>query len=196
MIKINLLPVELRHKEKSILPLRTMALIGGGILAVLISFYILFGIRINRKEARLSELKKEYESIRPEYEKVKKLKADKERLEAKVALMEKLLIQRLLWAKKLNQFSDIMPPRVWISSFSVRGGEQTQAIVIRGKTYSDKGEKMVEQVGDFMRRIKGHGPFYKDFVNVELVSTERETIGGKTEVMRFEVTCQFKNGKN
>jgi len=203
MIKINLLPQELRPKKKSTLPIKAMSFIGGGIVAILILIHILVGMKINQERERLSLLKKEYEAIRPEYERVLKLKSDKENLEAKVALMEKLLIQRLLWAKKLNQFSDLMPPSVWLSSVfvvtrtsiqNVDGQDISVAkrtLVLRGKTYSDKGEKMVEQVGDFMRRIKGHGTFYKDFVNVELISTERETIG-KTEVMRFELTCQFK----
>jgi len=191
MIKINLLPAELRPKKKTTLPVKAMSLIGGGIVVILILIHVLVGMKINQEKERLSLLKKEYEAIRPEYERVLKLKADKERLESKVALMEKLLIQRLLWAKKLNQFSDLMPPSVWLSSVSVVTRAETPTLVIRGKTYSDKGEKMVEQVGDFMRRIKGHGAFFEDFVNVELVSTERETIG-KTELMRFELTCQFK----
>ena len=191
MIKINLLPAELRPKKKTTLPVKPMSLIGVGIVVILILIHVLVGMKINQEKERLSLLKKEYEAIRPEYERVLKLKADKEMLEAKVALMEKLLIQRLLWAKKLNQFSDLMPPSVWLSSVSVVTRAETPTLVIRGKTYSDKGEKMVEQVGDFMRRIKGHGAFFKDFVNVELVSTERETIG-KTELMRFELTCQFK----
>jgi len=191
MIKINLLPAELRPKKKTTLPVKAMSLIGGGIVVILILIHVLVGMKINQEKERLSLLKKEYEAIRPEYERVLKLKADKERLESKVALMEKLLIQRLLWAKKLNQFSDLMPPSVWLSSVSVVTRTETPTLVIRGKTYSDKGEKMVEQVGDFMRRIKGHGAFFEDFVNVELVSTERETIG-KTELMRFELTCQFK----
>ncbi|MBL7170763.1 MAG: PilN domain-containing protein [Candidatus Omnitrophica bacterium] len=191
MIKINLLPAELKPKKKTTLPVKAMSLIGGGIVVILILIHVLVGMKINQEKERLSLLKKEYEAIRPEYERVLKLKADKERLESKVALMEKLLIQRLLWAKKLNQFSDLMPPSVWLSSVSVVTRTETPTLVIRGKTYSDKGEKMVEQVGDFMRRIKGHGAFFEDFVNVELVSTERETIG-KTELMRFELTCQFK----
>ena len=191
MIKINLLPAELRPKKKTTLPVKPMSLIGVGIVVILILIHVLVGMKINQEKERLSLLKKEYEAIRPEYERVLKLKADKEMLEAKVALMEKLLIQRLLWAKKLNQFSDLMPPSVWLSSVSVVTRAETPTLVIRGKTYSDKGEKMVEQVGDFMRRIKGHAAFFKDFTNVELVSTERETIG-KTELMRFELTCQFK----
>ncbi len=191
MIKINLLPAELRPKKKTTLPVQAMSLIGGGIVVILVLIHALVGMKINQEKERLGLLKKEYEAIRPEYERVLKLKGDKERLESKMALMEKLLIQRLLWAKKLNQFSDLMPPSVWLSSVSVVTRAEISTLVIRGKTYSDKGEKMVEQVGDFMRRIKGHGAFFEDFANVELVSTERETIG-KTELMRFELTCQFK----
>lgn len=203
MIKINLLPVELRPGKKIAIPVKSMSFIGVGIGVILLCFYIMIGVRINQEKERLDALGKEYEAIKPEYEKVKKLKADRDRLEAKVALMEKLIVQRLLWAKKLNQLSDLMPPQVWLSSLSVVSrtttkhvdGKEisvpTRMLIIRGKTYSDKGEKMVEQVGDFMRSIKEHGPFFKDFVNVELVSTERETIA-KTEIMKFELTCQFK----
>ncbi len=117
--------------------------------------------------------------------------------------MEKLIVQRFLWAKKLNQLSDLMPPQVWLTSLSVAtnktvqnvGGKDVEAVtrilVIRGKTYSDLGEKMVGQQGDFVRRIKEHEPFFRDFSNVEWISTEREAIGN-TEIMNFELTSQFK----
>jgi Tfp pilus assembly protein PilN len=191
MIKINLLPAELRPRKKTTLPIRQMAFLGGGVVAILILFYILVGIRITQENIKYNRLKKEYEAIRPEYERVKKLKVNKERLEAQVALMEKLIVQRLLWAKKLNEMSDLMPPQVWLSSILVASRPEGRALIIRGKTYSSKGEKMVEQVGDFMRRITGHEAFFDDFINVELISTERESIG-KSEVMKFELTCRFK----
>jgi Tfp pilus assembly protein PilN len=119
MIKINLLPVELRPRKKTVLPVREMSLWGGVIAAVLVFSYLAVGFRIVRENTKLAALKKEYEDLRPEYEKVMKLKADKERLEAKIAVMEKLLVQRMLWSKKLNQLSDLMPPQVWLSSVAV-----------------------------------------------------------------------------
>ena len=160
-------------------------------MAILIFCYMLVGVRIAQENKKLGALRKEYELLRPEYEKVVKLKADKEKLEAKILVMDKLLAQRLLWSKKLNQLSDLMSPQVWLSSVTVISNPTSRTLLIRGKTYSNKGEKMVEQVGDFIRRIEEDEPFFKDFVNVELISTERETIG-PTEVMRFELTCQFK----
>lgn len=180
-----------------------MSLGGVVIVAILIFCYSIVGFRIAQENRKLGTLKKEYELLRPEYEKVCKLKADKEKLEAKILVMDKLLAQRLLWSRKLNQLSDLMSPQVWLSSLAVISnptsrmveGKEVQGVsrslLIRGKTYSNKGEKMVEQVGDFIRRIEEDEPFFKDFVNVELISTEREAIG-PAEVMRFEVTCQFK----
>lgn len=203
MIKINLLPQELRPRKKTTLPLKAMSLIGAGIVAVLIISYIAVGVKIAQQKRKLNLLKAEYQKLLPEFERVKKLKDDKERLDAKVALMERLIVQRFIWAKKLNQLSDLMPPQVWLTSLSVAtnkavqkaGGKDvevvTRTLLIRGKTYSGLGEKMVGQQGDFVRRIKEHEPFFRDFSNVEWISTERETIGN-AEIMKFELTCQFK----
>lgn len=203
MITINLLPKELRPRRKITIPAKCMTFIAGGIVVILIFIHILVAMMINREKGKLAFLKKEYERIKPEYERVLKLKSDKENLEAKIALMDKLMAQRLLWSKKLNQLSDLMPPNVWLSSLSIISRPEKQTVggkevtidrkklLIRGKTYSGKGEKMLGQQGDFMRRIEGHEAFFKDFENVEFISTERETIG-QAEIMKFEFTCQLK----
>lgn len=204
MITINLLPKELRPRRKITIPAKCMTFIAGGIVVILIFIHILVAMMINREKGKLAFLKKEYERIKPEYERVLKLKSDKENLEAKIALMDKLMAQRLLWSKKLNQLSDLMPPNVWLSSLSIISRPEKQTVggkevtidrkklLIRGKTYSGKGEKMLGHEGDFMDRIEGHEGFFKDFEeNVEFISTQRETIG-QTDIMKFEFTCQLK----
>jgi len=50
MIKINLLPAELRPKKKTTLPVKAMSLIGGAIVVILILIHVLVGMKIKKLE--------------------------------------------------------------------------------------------------------------------------------------------------
>ncbi len=61
MIKINLLPPELRPRKKTTLSLKGMSLINAGIAAVLIISYVTVGVKIGQEKRKLSRLKGEYQ---------------------------------------------------------------------------------------------------------------------------------------
>ncbi len=126
MIHINLLPEEFRPVKKSILPyfLSLIVIILGIIL--FISIYITLHQKALRLESQKTKLQEEYNSstrlkneegefitlagIVDEY---RKLDKKKQELEKRVAVIQEILSDRIIWSENLYQLALLTPDNVW-----------------------------------------------------------------------------------
>ena len=126
MIKINLMPEELKKHESSFSKigtnfklhkdsLRNIAIAAVLILAIIHLSLFFIGARssatfktMSEKYKKLSPGKKEYEALRAEVGVTNK----------KAKAIEGLMANRFSWAKKLNDLSDSVTPGIWLTALT------------------------------------------------------------------------------
>ena len=215
MIKINLLPEDLRKqgssltnfsvdfkgREKQVIGIAVAAVI---ILAVVHAALFFIGYKSSaeyaamaKKEAKLLPAKKEYESLTVEVVVSNK----------KAKAIDDLMANRFSWAKKLNSLSDVMVPGIWLTNIfyeekqedaplqAASQGKSPKKITLKYLNISGYASSMGEEgtalVGKFIKNMKDDPSFFSDFSEIKLESIRSEKVLDQ-EVMSFEITCLFK----
>jgi Tfp pilus assembly protein PilN len=202
MIKINLLPEELRVRKKQALafPALPVMPIVIGVVGFLIALQLILAVLVHVKKAVFNSLNGKYSSISTSHVQAAALENDLKDLSYKVDTVEKLSISRFKMSKKLNDLSNLTVPGVWLRSIDIRKGESPsepgvlrEALIIEGSS-TVSGEKEDGSIGRFVNSLKENAPFSEDFSEIELTKVERKKIRS-TEVMDFIVICTFKKGR-
>jgi len=199
MIEINLLPQEFRKKGKSYLariPKKEMVL---AVLGCLVLFH-LFLISLTAMSAkRLKSLKKAWQELAPEKERLDGLKKQLSEINARIPLFEQLIKNRILWSEKLNQLSESIVSGVWLNELSLvtkeaqAKGQLSKYLIIQGSCASrTKDEPAL--IGRFMQNLKEDPSFSSDFAEIRLGPIKKRLIS-QTTVMDFILTCRFKQEK-
>ncbi|NQT06524.1 MAG: hypothetical protein HQ575_03185 [Candidatus Omnitrophica bacterium] len=220
MIEINLLPDELKAKRKAFkIPDATAAFlpaaVGIAIFFVVTHLVFITVIRVNK--AAYGKMERGWSSIREEKESIELIKRDGLSVKKRLDAIESLTHKKILWSKKLNQLSDLIIPGVWFTRVSIdkktvvieknrtgllkkdigtssRNKTSQNLIVsylnIEGEVSSSFGDELAI-IGKFIERLKSDADFFRDFSNIELVSTELNKIGD-TETMSFKINSYFK----
>lgn len=135
MIRINLLPKEMRPVKRT--PLPHLASVLALVLALLAMGYFFFDMRakIVAEQDRLanieSELKK-LEAIREDYQ---RLKGEEKKLRAKVDVIEEILKDRIVWSEQLDRLVTLTPENVWYDRIWVSlEVDQREVVVLDEKT--------------------------------------------------------------
>ena len=135
MIKINLLPPELRKKRRFVLLDRTLLYI---IFATIILIFLLNFITTQQK-SRITHLEEEISAIQAELvhykhitELVSRIEAARASIESRIEEFQKLDRQRAYWIDHFSAFAGCMPELVWISKYS----QDKANIVMSGISYS------------------------------------------------------------
>ena len=172
----------------------------GSLLAFLLVVWILLGLNLRIRKARLNSLNKRWQSLVPVVNEVIKLEEYKKTLERRVRLVDDLLYRRMLWAKRLNDISRLIPEGVWLKNLRIGQKSLTspadevisnKALVMNGTCVSLKGEEMLDLIGRFMASLKDDKGFFQDFVDIRLGTCQRER-RGSLETMNFELTLWFR----
>jgi len=130
MIEINLLPENLRKKERKkmdlpeiyFLPLAIYSLIG------LVIIHLFFGAVILWKRGSVGRMTKKIEKLEPQKKEYLELKSAVDKATLKQNSINQLMVNRLMWSKKLNDLSDSMIPGVWLTKLYLeRKNEQDAA---------------------------------------------------------------------
>lgn len=195
MIEINLLPERFRKKKPRLaisfpqLPREILILLLGGILCLLIFIHILLvGVLIIQK-VRLSSLSRGWQKMAPAKAQTDDLKEQIAKIENRLRSFDTATDQskRIIWAKKMNQLSDFLPPGVWLTKLSFLNDK----FIIEGSAISKRGEEMV-MVGKFTSSLKNDSAFTSDFKDIELTSINRKLIQS-VEVADFVITATLKD---
>ncbi len=221
MITLDLLPPERRRKKEaksgtslqwlgkysvsfvSKIPFRLLYLYVGGACLALYTF-VFFGGLVSG--ATLRGLRREWEKIAPERERVNRVSKEYQELEVAEKALEKLE-NPFQWSRKLQELSDSMVHGVWLQELSVgrrrkelpvgseAGAESSleeRLLILTGSAASPKGDHTAI-VARFIRSLKENEGFFADFTEVELESIKRRTIH-ELEVMDFKIICTFREG--
>jgi Tfp pilus assembly protein PilN len=187
MIEINLLPIEYKRKKIQLPDLGKLRIIpiAISVIGFLIGLYLILSIILTVKTNTLNRLNNEWQSILNEKQEADKLKQEVKRLKKKADLIDSLLVDRLLWSKKLNQLSDLMIDGIWLESLTLGERKEKPTLILKGNVVSRKKEETA-LIGQFMERLRQDEDFFSCFQDIELESIKRRQLG-KTEVMEFNL---------
>lgn len=202
MVQINLLPATKKKKYRKRIELQIkvgpIIFVLVGIMLAIILIWALLGVRLGAAKRDLSKVDEELRSLKFTLEKLTKLKADKKELTGKLEFMDQHLERKVLWARNLNQLSNLVPQGIWLKkvALSIEKGEQLSRydkIEIEGSAVSLQAEEMINLIGGFMSALKKDEFFSEQFSEIQLISSQtKKGKGGKIEIMDFKLFCQFK----
>lgn len=124
MIKVNLLPVKKKKKQKPI-PGFLLGLIGLTVLTVLVLAYAVFFFssrlsdkkaKFRENEAKIAELKKKIQAVE-DFEKRNAIFLKRKEV------IEQLGKNKALPVKVIDEISRLLPPGVWLTSMDVKGND-------------------------------------------------------------------------
>ena len=194
MIKINLVPENLRKKRKApVIPTiafnlpveATIGLIGGLIVLLIMGHVALFMLTC-QKIAQKRNLDKEWETLFPSKQKVDLTTNELRALQGKKSAMDKITKgQRILWSPKLNSISDSIPKGVWLKKIALDQG----ALTIEGSAVSKIAEEMIS-IGELTTNLKAQNRFITHMKNLEVGSIQRRKIEA-VEISDFSIVAKF-----
>lgn len=166
MIKINLLPEELRIIDKGggFRPEHLLYLIPA-VFAVLIVAHIFLGIGYISLLRRYDRLNLEWKKGQPQAAQIAELKK-----ESQSAVLPE---QRLNWSEKLNLLSMKLPAGVWFNGIALTDKE----FVLKGSVVSSEKQELT-LINKFLAGLKNDGGFFMGFAGLELGPLKKDNIGG------------------
>jgi len=181
MIKINLLPYREKAKKEDIK--RQIAIVSG-ILVVLILILVGMHIYINSRVSALEEEVKAAEDklvvLTKKIGDIEKFKKDKQELEQKLAVINKLEADRLAPVKRLDEMTALVPIKdVWLEKLTETGDTLRIEGIARNNI----------SIARFMRNLE-KASFIR---SVDLVSSKQKEITGQ-KLQQFILSCVMKRG--
>ena len=125
MIRINLLPEELRKKKKVPFIDRTFVY---GLLVLIGEIVILYLVSLSQQtkiaelDGDLAEAQREYENYADIVNKQKEALSLKEELTARMNAVQELENKRAVWVQIITELRKIIPEYVWLERFEERSG--------------------------------------------------------------------------
>ncbi len=215
MIQTNLLPEELRKKERIKLalpevPLRKIALIFFGVFFVAQLFLSLFALY---EKIRIGDAKKESVALKTQNRDLTLRKTETAMMKVRLKEAEALTLHDFFWAQLLNDISDSIPKGVWLTGLSVQEGAEAgeaphaafgrpkkgqafaavKVLRLEGSAVGQGQETAA--VGKFIKELKENDGLEDVFQDIKLSDINQKKIRD-TDVYDFVLICVFKPGKS
>ncbi|GAG24128.1 unnamed protein product [marine sediment metagenome] len=192
MIEINLLPEGMRKRKGSSLKL-DIAMLGkykfiaaGAAVGIFILLVLIPSLGSSVRKGQIARLVQEEQDIAPQKSEAEAVNKEVNVLRVKMAALDGITNRGFLWAEKLNELSDLVLPGIWFTRVRTDSEER---LIIEGSVISKKEEAMAA-VGKFMKDIREHDAFFKDFSNIKLETVQRRSIDDR-DVVDFRIALYF-----
>ncbi|OGS21558.1 MAG: hypothetical protein A3J83_06935 [Elusimicrobia bacterium RIFOXYA2_FULL_40_6] len=180
MIKINLIPPEALQKEAK---KRVTLLIGLGAGALVSLAIIFFFVRLTvskQLSGELTVLQQELKKYQTIVDEVNRLKSITAQLEAKKNTIENLMKGRLFYPKFMEEFMQLLPPPVWLTTMNTTSSPDGLLITMSCVSYDNIA------IADFLSNLQS-SPKYG---NIEIGGIT--TNFGAMQTFSFQITCSYK----
>ncbi|WP_305044329.1 PilN domain-containing protein [Geoalkalibacter sp.] len=176
MIRINLLPVRAAQKKEKIRA-QILVLILTLVVAVVAcaGLYAMTAMKISEQKAQIARTNDEIRQLQKVIGEVGRYKKLAEELQAKLDVLNEIKQGQSGPVHLLDQLSQVLPQRVWLTSFKESGG----AVAINGIGLNES------VVATFMQNLEA-SPYYS---GVELQVTEQITQDGM-KLQRFSLAAR------
>jgi type IV pilus assembly protein PilN len=123
MIRINLLPVR-EARRSAALRQQGLLLAGAAILGIVtcVAMQGAIAAQISSERARIVEAKAELKRLEKTLEEVKRFRKEKQAIEAKLAVIEKLERGRQGPVRIMDAIAERIPERLWLKELKLKGG--------------------------------------------------------------------------
>jgi len=175
MIRINLLPVRAAQKKEMLRgQLMVVALAVVLICLGCVGAYLHINMKISEQRAEIEQKNNEINALKKKIGEVGRFKKLQEELRGKLEVLDKLKEGRTGPAQYLDELNNILPDKLWLTSFEEKGGNLSLQGVALNENF----------VAEFMRNL-GNSQFFQ---NVNLVQTEQKIDQGM-KLQIFQLTC-------
>jgi len=186
MIQINLLPEELRVRNKTKssehetvakpgvfsheqLFIYALPVLCGALICAHIYFAVIFILKNNQ----LVALNRQWVKLEPQKKAFDEFNIDYSSTTQDASLVKLLISKRILWAQKLNKLSLNLPSGVWFNEITI----SPKDIVIQGSVISLAKEE-VNLINKLLENLKIDSEFSRDFNFFELSNLQKKNVGG------------------
>jgi type IV pilus assembly protein PilN len=170
MIRVNLLPQELKKRKKVALVDRTLIYV---ILLIVIELAGLYSVTISQK-TKIHSLEDEIVAVQAEikkYEPLLKMVDEavslKERIMQRMTAIQSLEAQRLIWVRTLEELAIVLPDNLWFRTLTFN--EADSRIMLTGVSFS------IKDVAKLIINLIGS----KMFANIVPGPLEKASVGAK-----------------
>ena len=184
MIRINLLPSDERSSRRKI-SLPTIS--GGAVLWVSLGIFVYAGAvagiwvlqshKITDYETKIQALKEESERLAPQLARIRKLQAEREEVNKRLAIIAALDKDRYRRVRMMNDLAGTLPDNCWITEVSETAGSK---LTIEGVTFSNF------IIADLMTSLERSGRF----AEVALVRAQEGEIES-VRVVKFDLNAKL-----
>jgi len=176
MIRINLLPVRAAQKKEK---LRGQLIVLICALAVTLGLcgvvYISLLMKVESVKDEIAGTEQKIRSLKKALGEVAEFKKKKSEFAGKLETLEQLKQGKSGPVHLLDELSNVLPAKIWLTSFKESGG----SITIVGMAINE------DDIASFLKQLEG-SPYYRD---VELQVIEQNTQGG-VKVNKFNVVAK------
>lgn len=187
MIEINLLPAELKQKNKEAVgnsPQVVYLLLL--VFVLLLIFNLILGLVILGKGIEKGIFYSKWDKLKKERAEVEKFKEKYESIAQENKFIQQVFSEGINWAQKLNQISLDIPSSIWIVSLGYKG----KKLILEGSAVSLQNDE-VGEINNFLNNLKNDRNFIKEFKNIELGPIRRRSIKNY-EVVDFTFIAEAK----
>jgi Tfp pilus assembly protein PilN len=184
MIKINLLPRDMQREEGAKKQLQIAILSIILVICLLLVVYVSLYTSLIKKQKELKTAEIELEKVSVLVAAVEQKKLQKEALDRKWGIVEKLLQGRFKWAMIMDELQKSLPKSIWLTSLQGNKTETGNVITINGMSFDHFA------IADFVTNLEDN----EYFENVELLNITEASGGDKNTrtTLNFNVTLTSK----
>jgi Tfp pilus assembly protein PilN len=118
MTTINLLPSEVKQRQRTRRSTVLVAVAGAAVVAVLVSLWFLQGIHLSDTDSKLTEQQQTNARLQGEISKLHHFEEIRNNLEARRTLLRQTLAGTVEWSGVLHDLSLVVPDRMWLTAMS------------------------------------------------------------------------------
>lgn len=209
MIKINLLPEELKKTPKpskafkfdinALGPKAFKALII--FLSALVALHIILVVSIFLKDSSLKRADLKWQKLQPVKIEIERISDESRGIEKRILPIRQLIEGRAMWARRLNQISDLLTPGIWLTRIyqethlvDTQKGVSTRALNLEGCASSVYGDETA-LVAKFIKSLQEDKDFSGQFSEIKPGPMEKAMLENNP-VMNFKITCFYRGDKS
>jgi Tfp pilus assembly protein PilN len=118
MTTINLLPQEVKQRQRTRRSTVLVAFAGGAVVAILIGLWFLQGVHLSDTESKLAEQQQTNARLQGEISKLHRFEEIRNDLENRRTLLRRTLAGTVEWSGVLHDLSLVVPDRMWLTQMT------------------------------------------------------------------------------
>ncbi len=154
MIAINLLPEELRIKEKKIPKIPALKIAAGvGVVFVLLT--LIFYIDFLMAKSKLGKLEKEWQTIQPQHQKLISLEQEVEtKLKPENQFLNRFVTADRPLTHMMNWANEFLPSTMWLIEFKLERVGEGGKLFVKGLALPSKDKSSIEFIETYVHQLK------------------------------------------